>query len=287
MIRVLDAEAVSGAQCLLGEGPYWDERDAIWFSDIDGRQLHRLDWPSLAHESVSTGEGICFIGGCSSGEMVVGLEQSVGRGSLPVTQVTMELSIPPTSRINDGGCDLEGRLFLGTTDRQFRDGHGTLLKITDEGAFTVLSNLSISNGLAWTHDGKSMVHVDTLRRSLFIYPYDRDTGLPSGRPRVIDLSGIEGLPDGCAIDIEDRIWVAMWGGGQVVCVDLKGKIREIATVPTSHVTSCCFVGAGLEYLFVTSASPVGHESQLAGRVFICEPSAPGAKVPQCSTSACG
>ena len=84
-----------------------------------------------------------------------------------------------------------------------------------------------------------------------------------------------------AIDAGGRLWIGLWGGGCVICVDpATGRIVERLAVPAELATACAFGGADGEELFVTSAR-VGYTPEklraqpLAGAVFRLRPGVSG------------
>lgn len=275
------ADVVEGVTCILGEAPLWTEPGEVWFSDIDGRELHRVEWSTGAVSSVKTDQSVCCMVSAEGGGQVVAMEGSVAVGHLPDLTSVRDVKIPSSSRFNDGGCDPMGRLFLGTTDREFTDGRGSLIRVDERGEQQVLTGLSISNGLGWTGDGTTMAHIDTLRKAVFLYSYDLDEATPVGDPRVLDVSALPGLPDGCALDVEDRLWIAFWGGSQVVCIDLNGRVCETIPLPVPHVTSCCFAGPAHDSLFITTARPLGDTTVHAGAPFVAELGVIGASLSTC------
>jgi sugar lactone lactonase YvrE len=61
-------------------------------------------------------------------------------------------------------------------------------------------------------------------------------------------------PDGMAIDVEDGIWVAFYGGGAVHRYDRDGQLSEVVEVPgASQVTACTFGGEDRRTLFITTS----------------------------------
>ena len=63
-----------------------------------------------------------------------------------------------------------------------------------------------------------------------------------------------GVLDGMAIDEEDALWIAVFGGWCVLCYDSRsGELLRHLELPMSNVTSCAFGGAGLDQLYITSA----------------------------------
>ncbi|WP_425288501.1 SMP-30/gluconolactonase/LRE family protein [Streptomyces melanosporofaciens] len=64
-------------------------------------------------------------------------------------------------------------------------------------------DLTPSNGLAWSADGRTLYRVDTLRRTVCVRDYTRD-----GAGRCVHLRLTDGYPDGIALDVEYHLWVA-------------------------------------------------------------------------------
>ena len=59
-------------------------------------------------------------------------------------------------------------------------------------------------------------------------------------------------PTGCA-DTEGRLWVAFWGGAQVLCLAPDGAVLRTLAVPVAQPSSCAFAGPDLDLLCITSA----------------------------------
>ena len=113
---------------------------------------------------------------------------------------------------------------------------------------------SLSNGIGWSSDGRTMYHVDTLALSVAAFSFDALTGA-LGPPRVlIDFERDDGFPDGIAVDAEGCIWVAFWLGSRVGRYSPAGKLLGVVEVPTPLVTSRAFGGPTLEDLYITTAS---------------------------------
>jgi sugar lactone lactonase YvrE len=72
-----------------------------------------------------------------------------------------------------------------------------------------------------------------------------------------------GYPDGMAIDVEDKLWIALWDGCCVGRFDPEtGKVLGKVEVPTSHVSACAFGGPSLDELFITTARHLMKEDEL-------------------------
>ena len=137
-----------------------------------------------------------------------------------------------------------------------------------EGVQCILDGVTISNGLDWSDDGKSMFYIDTPTQRIDSFDYDLDTGRIGNRRTLIEIPVSMGSPDGMCVDAEGGIWVALWGGGSVIRI-VDSKIVKIIEIPTPQVTSVAFVGADLDQLVITTASIGLKEKQDgAGNLYI-------------------
>jgi sugar lactone lactonase YvrE len=102
---------------------------------------------------------------------------------------------------------------------------------------------------------------------IWAYDYDFATGAISGeRPFLQGFS--RGLPDGSTMDAEGYLWNCRFYGNCIVRVGPDGVIERAVEMPVKNITTCCFGGAELKTLFVTTASaqaPAGD--RLAGSLF--------------------
>jgi sugar lactone lactonase YvrE len=175
----------------------------------------------------------------------------------------------PNLRMNDGKADPLGRFVGGTMT--FGDPEpkaGSLWSFGPEGVQCILDGVTISNGLDWSDDGKSMFYIDTPTQRIDSFDYDLDTGRIGNRRTLIEIPVSMGSPDGMCVDAEGGIWVALWGGGSVIRI-VDSKIVKIIEIPTPQVTSVAFVGADLDQLVITTAS-IGLKEQQdgAGNLYI-------------------
>ena len=138
-----------------------------------------------------------------------------------------------------------------------------------------VSPVSISNGIGWTNDNKTMYYIDSLPRKVYKFDYDEKTGAISNQRVFIDYAKDDALgnPDGMCTDTEGRLWIASFGSNTGInCWDPDtGKhIRSVPMPGVKNVTSCCFGGPNYEWLLVTSAAIDQDESEYpnAGSVFV-------------------
>ena len=132
--------------------------------------------------------------------------------------------------------------------------------------------VTISNGLGWSLDNKTMYYIDSPPRHIYSFDYNLTDGAIANQKIAIDFGqqGHNGLPDGMCTDIEGRIWVASFSGGFVSCFDPKtGDLILCVEIPgAKEITSCCFGGPGHSWLFVTSANLSPNGGPNAGSVFV-------------------
>ena len=182
----------------------------------------------------------------------------------------------PRTRYNDGKCDPRGRFFFGSMGFHCESGLGKLymLDATRPGKeaeiSVVLDNVTISNGICWNADGSVMYYIDTATDSVDALDFDMETGAVSNRRPCIDTSAVTGSPDGCCIDSNGHLWIAMWDGSCVARFDpASGALLETVPLPVSLVTACAFGdGPFSSQLFITTARcGLSEPEPLAGSVF--------------------
>ncbi|CAN8005136.1 unnamed protein product, partial [Ixodes pacificus] len=180
---------------------------------------------------------------------------------------------PVRTRINDGKCDAKGRLWAGTMPRVFHKKNARGVNnfyCYSKGKVTLkMPQISLSNGIAWTSDNRSMFYNDSIPGTTYAFDFDLDTGDISNRRVFIDFNrtpGYEhlGFPDGMTMDVNDKIWMACFGFGSVIQIDPEtAKILNTIKVPAKYTTSCCFGGKNYDVLYVTSVSFIGDATHPA------------------------
>jgi sugar lactone lactonase YvrE len=149
----------------------------------------------------------------------------------------------------------------------------------------ILGGLAISNGLAWTEDGRTLYIVDSGKRVIRVLGYDIDEGTITAERAPIEVPRTaDGAPDGLTIDAEGCLWVAMYGAGIVRRYTPQGRPDALVTVPVTGVTSCVFGGPSLADLYITTSPySLSADDRLrqpeAGGVFVCRPGVPGRPEP--------
>ncbi|MEY8387431.1 SMP-30/gluconolactonase/LRE family protein [Oscillospiraceae bacterium 38-13] len=267
----MKAKLVIEKPAVLGEGPWWDEeRQKLWW--IDGLSENGHGDDLHCYDPASGGDMRWHIGkhiGCAiptkDGRVLLTLWDGIWlfdpmNGDMEECS-PLEREIE-NNRLNDGKCDRNGRLWFGsmsmTANQPERDFQitGSFYKMEQDRTVQCLfGEVGISNGLAWNADETQMYYVDSTTQCVFAFDFDARTGSISNRRVAVRVDESEGVPDGMTIDAEGKLWVAHFGGWKVSRFDPETgeRLTEIF-LPCAQVSSCCFGGAELDELYITTAS---------------------------------
>ena len=264
----------------LSEGPRWDdERQELLWVDILGRGFHRATLTAGGEpDQVRTmvlDRHVGAVAPVAGGGYVL----AAGQGFLFVDEAgsIRELAQPEAGnekvRMNDGACDPQGRFWAGTMAYDESPGAGTLYRLELDGqCSTVLTGLTISNGIGWSPDGATMYLSDSGTSLVEAFDFDGDTGAISGRRTLVHVDRAGMSPDGLTVDEQGDIWVGMYNGWAIHQYGPDGTLRATVDIPAAQATSCAFGGTDRRTLFVTTGRERLDESALerqpdAGRVF--------------------
>jgi sugar lactone lactonase YvrE len=274
-----EARAVTRQGALLGEGPRWDaRRNRLLWVDIQGGALHVFDPRSGADRAVDVGDTTVGAAAPIAGEarVLVALADRLAVVDVETGALETRCPVPhprPGMRTNDGACDPAGRFWIGTMAIDLEPCAGSLYRYDPDGVLhTVLSGVSLSNGLGWSPDGRTMYYIDSPEQRVDAFDFDVASGTVAGRRAFARIAAEEGTPDGLCLDDEGGVWIGLWGGGEVRRYTPDGEHDATVTVPVDDVTACWFGGPEAGTLFITTASVGVPESRrelqpLAGCLF--------------------
>jgi sugar lactone lactonase YvrE len=238
-----------------GEGPFWDTAsgrlllvDMLAGAVVEVDAIGRAEGRKLAAVAAA-------IRARRRGGYVLATEN---RFLLLGPDLTEETVLPPVFtdpllRFNDGGCDPQGRFYCGTMAYAETPGAGTLYRLDPDGSVHLtLREVTMSNGLQWNRSGDTVFYADTPTGRVDRFDFDPASADFTDRRTFTEISG-GGYPDGMAIDEEDGIWVALWGGSAVHRYDSAGRLDLVVGLPVSNVTACAFGGPELRTLFITTS----------------------------------
>jgi D-xylonolactonase len=273
-------ECIWNAHAQLGEGPLWSVREqALYWVDILNHRLHRHS-PSDGQRTWQLDQEITAVAErAETGELVItqrhgfAIFDPATERPAPLKQVETEL---PGNRFNDGKCDRRGRFWAGTMDFDGVKKTGSLYRLSpDLQCVRIDSDYTVTNGPAWSADGRTLYHNDSAKGRVYAFDFDLESGAVSNKRIFLQFGAEDGSPDGMTTDAEGGLWIAHWGAGKLTRHDAEGGVTHTVELPCSQVTSCAFGGPGLTTLYVTSAavglSPQQREREpLAGGLFALE-----------------
>ena len=282
------ADLVSPIGAELGEGPVWVPADeALWFVDITGRRVHRYQPHTRQHRAWAAPDKVSFILPIRGGGFMAGLKSGLAHFDPRSGEFGHVASVEPhlpDNRLNDGCVSPEGELWFGSMHDAQTQASGSLYRLGRDGRAVALDRgYVVTNGPAFSPDGRTFYHTDTARR--VIYAFDRRApGLLSGKRVLVEIEDAAGFPDGTAVDAEGCLWVALWGGWGVRRYSPDGELLATVSFPCARVTKVAFGCRDRQTVFATTAwqglSPPEREAQpLAGDLFCFRAPVPGPVMP--------
>jgi sugar lactone lactonase YvrE len=253
----VNLRAVTEVELELGEGARWVDEQLVLVDILAGRLyahpgvepaplrlLAELEEPLGAVAPVAGQAGLWI---AAAGEGVALLAEG---GSLDWLE-RPEQRHRGATRMNDGVCDPSGRFWAGSMAYDGTTPLGSLYRVDPDGSVTqVLDGIAVTNGPAFSADGRTMFVTDSARGTITRYQVDPDDGTLDDGELVLHAGPGDGSPDGMTVDDDGHLWVAFWGGGVVRRFDPSFRVVAELTVPTPQPTSVC-LAAG--HVIVTSA----------------------------------
>jgi sugar lactone lactonase YvrE len=256
---LVKASLLYPSQCILGEGPMWHtKRKTCFWADIEGKTLFECEPHTQKINSWKIDHRVSLIIEEENNSLLLGLHGGLGRFDLSNGNLKWLLDLEKeknNNRCNDGACDCEGRLWIGTMDRNFKEKAGTLYCI-DKNFLPAkkVNNVTISNGMTWSLDNERFYHIDSPRQTVTSFLFDAKTGDIHFEKIAIQIPEVMGAPDGMAIDEEGMLWIAHWNGfGVYRWNPQNGKLMDKIDVPVPQVSSCAFFGDKMDQLLITTA----------------------------------
>lgn len=270
----------------LGEGPLWCPRERLlWWVDISAPALWRFDpgsgvathWPlpKLVGSLCLRRDGgflIAFRSGLATLERPDGTVRFID-----VPDVDFNVL-----RFNDGKTDRAGRFWVGAMDRKLSAPIGGLYRI-DANVRPVCVDrgfVTISNGIGWSPDDRTMYFTDTPSRRIYAYDFDPTSGFVANRRVFAEVEVGHGGPDGLTVDAEGGVWSVQFDRWCLHRYAPDGRLERVVRLPVQRPTSVMFGGPALTTLYITTATmdldaDTLARQPLAGAVLAFEPGMKG------------
>jgi len=273
----------------LGETPLWHpDESALYWIDIAGKAVHRFQPSDGMHRQWQVPSEPGCIAYCKDGGLIVAMRSGVTKLDTESGELSPYADSPyDTSKIrfNDGRCDANGRLWVGTLSDDRTQQAGSLYCLERGSLRHAGHPATVSNGVAFSDDGKTLYRTDTTEHCIMAYEFDMSSG-EIGAGKVFQQfssdkgPGYGGRPDGAAVDSEDAYWCAMYEGGRLLRIAPDGTILHEMPLPVRCPTMLAFGGDDLKTLFITTVRQHRSAEELAqyplsGHILTCRVDVPG------------
>jgi sugar lactone lactonase YvrE len=262
----------------LGECCRWDDvRQELYWIDVTTGRFFRAKANGTRIDVVRTYDVGGYITALApleprSDGWIVALGQSISL--LNTAGVMHEVAQPearnaPEVRTNDGAADPWGRFWIGSMAFNAAEGRGSLYRFHGStGTELMFGDVTISNGIGWSPDRRTMYYVDSGPGTIHTFDVD-ESGEISNKQLFLQFDvEREGTPDGLCVDAQGAIWVAIWGGYEVRRYSPSGEQFARVKVATAQPSCCAIGGANGTTLYITTA-----QEDLAQETLDAEPDA--------------
>jgi len=269
----------------LGEGPLWNNATGeLYWVDCFGPTIRRLtpdgkrtDWTPAGFSNVGS---VVF---CEGGRLLAAMNDGLYMFD-PRDGSLAPFADPNYGRVdliyNDAKVDRHGNYWVDNYDRTESAPRGVLYVLNRRGQWRIGdSGFVVGNGPTFSPAGDVLYFSDSLGRQSLAYDLDPATGTLTGRRVFQRFSEAEGLPDGCCVDREGCVWLALYDAGMVVRLSPKGERLETVRVSARYTTACCLGGPDLKTLYITSGQTPQADEPAGGALFAVEVDVPGLPEP--------
>ena len=260
-----------------GEGPRWFE-GLLWFSDMLGEAVHTVDLQGDVTTLPLAGHAPAGLGFRPDGTLLIASTESrkILRYDGDSVETIADLSDVVPADLGDMVVDDLGRAYVGS---QAREG-GVVVRVDPDGDVTVVaSDLDFPNGMVITPDRETLILAESTGRRLTSFTISEDGTLSSRR---VVADGLDGPPDGIALDAEGGVWTAMTLAHQFERIMEGGKVTDRIDIGDRTAIACTLGGLERRTLFLLSSTDA-YPQRLAGtklsRLDVTTVDIPGAGLP--------
>lgn len=264
-----------------GEGPRWFE-GLLWFSDLLGEAVHTSTLSGALTTLPLPGHSPSGLGFRPDGSLLIASaeDRKVLRYDGETIVEIADLSDLVPANLGDMVVDHRGRAYIGS--QAFTGGVILRLDPVDDGpadVTVVAEDLDFPNGMVITPDHRTLIVAESIGRRLTAFTIDDDGAL---HDRRVFADGLDGPPDGIALDAEGGVWTSMTLAHQFERIVAGGAVTDRIDVGDRVAVACALGGPDRRVLFLLSSTDA-YPQRLAGtrlsRLDAVPVAAPGAGLP--------
>jgi sugar lactone lactonase YvrE len=263
-----------------GEGPRWFE-GLLWFSDMLGEAVHTSTLGGSLTTLPLPGHCPSGLGFRPDGSLLIASTEDrkvLRYDGETVVEIADLTPLVPAS-LGDMVIDDAGRAYIGS---QAFSG-GVIVRLDPDDSATkatiVAEDLDFPNGMVITPDRKTLIVAESIGRRLTAFTIDDDGAL--GDRRVF-ADGLDGPPDGIALDAEGGVWTSMTLAHQFERIVAGGAVTDRIDMGERVAVACALGGPERRILFLLSSTDA-YPQRLVGtrlsRLDAVQVATPGAGLP--------
>jgi len=246
----------------LGEGPGYDrELDLAWWFDIVEKKLFTRQ---ISEETTS-----CHVLPIAASAMAITRDgrqlllaedgfyfRDAASGHLTFHIAWEENN--PVTRSNDARVHPSGSFWVSTMGWNGEQGAGGIFLYRAGKVKKLIKDLSVPNAICFSPDGSMAYFTDSAIGHVMRVAVDPNSGQPVGsaeifiaRDKITSLK--HSVPDGAVTDANGNLWIAIFGGSQIIGFSPSGERIGHMSVPAINVTCPAFVGQDARHMLITTA----------------------------------
>ena len=219
----------------------------LWFSDMLGEAVHTVDLSGTTTTLPTPGHCPSGLGFRPDGTLLIVSTKArqVLRYDGESVELLADLSELVPADLGDMVIDASGRAYVGSQERL--DGVIVLID-TDDSVRLVAEALDFPNGMAITPDGARLIVAESTGRRLSSFTITADGSL---HDRRVVIEGLDGPPDGIAIDVQGGVWAALTLAHQFARI-AGGVVTDRVEVGDRMAIACALGGVEGRTLFLVT-----------------------------------
>jgi len=232
-----------------GEGPRWFE-GLLWFSDMLGEAVHTSTLSGALTTLPLPGHSPSGLGFRPDGSLLIVSteDRQVLRYDGDTVVAIADLTALVPASLGDMVVDDLGRAYIGS---QAFEG-GVIVRLDpDDSATVVAEGLEFPNGMVISDDRAMLVVAESTGRRLTAFTIGDDGALSDRR---VFADGLDGPPDGIALDADGAVWASMTLAHQFERIVEGGKVTDRIDMGERVAIACALGGPERRTLFLLSST---------------------------------